>query len=414
MMIYSVLSIVENPVVQNLPYILLAIVGLALLIALIYGFSKGFRRVSWIGFTWAATAAAFFVFAKNPVIFNPVAGALGAFGTETASLLATIVLALAGVVLGLLLSTILKAIFKPKKAWAKRGDTFRNLYGIEYEGNETDYDDYPVTEKPVAVGYKKPTFFGRLLGAIFSLLNVATLLVAIVIGLLLIVDGSALKTMASALYQIKIGEIVLMDTARWVVADYGVDFLFLGIVLAFACKGKKEGFLKTLRMIVVKIFGILAAIVCAYLPFSPYADPESGIALLVLIVEKCTGFVAGFGLPEIVVGIAGKVLASIALILASVVITLLLKLVFALLISLVKKVKLLRKLDSALACVAYVIIGALVCALIWAVVYALAYVGWFDPNMLLSQNATVSRGLYSLMDTYFKPMLETVKGFLGM
>ena len=138
-MLYSVLSIMENPVMQNLPYILLAIVALALLIAFARGFAKGFRQVSWIGFTWAATTAAFFFLAKNPVVLNPVAGALGVLGAETAKLVASIVLALAGVLAGLFVCTILKALFKPKKEWAKHGDTFKNVYGIEYESNEEDY-----------------------------------------------------------------------------------------------------------------------------------------------------------------------------------------------------------------------------------------------------------------------------------
>ena len=80
----------------------------------------------------------------------------------------------------------------------------------------------------------------------------------------------------------------------------------------------------------------------------------------------------------------------------------------------VKKVKLLRKIDAAFACVAYVIIGALVCALIWAVLYLLTYFGWFNPSMLLSQHATASRALYTFMETYLQPFFATVKGFLGM
>ena len=85
----------------------------------------------------------------------------------------------------------------------------------------------------------------------------------------------------------------------------------------------------------------------------------------------------------------------------------------ALIISFVKKVGVLRKLDSALACVAYVIIGAIVCALIWALLYALSYFGWFNLSMLLSKNTTVSRALYVFVETYLRPFLDTVKGFLG-
>jgi hypothetical protein len=227
-----------------------------------------------------------------------------------------------------------------------------------------------------------------------------------------IVDCTPLKALVSTLYEMKLGEEGLMEVALSYVADFGLVIIFLGVVVAFASKGKKKGLLQTLRLILVKIFGIVAGLAAAYLPFSPYAA-EGGLPVLVSIVETCTGFVAGFGLPEMAVIIAGQIVASIVLVIFSVVLTFALKVVFHLLISATKEVTLLRKIDGALGCMAYLIIGALVCLLAWAVVYAGQSFNLFTVSSLFTEKATIPRCLFTLMEMYIEPLLNTAMGFLG-
>lgn len=415
--IHSILAVGAEKVYQLLPYIVAGVCGALILIGFIVGFCKGFRRVGRGGFIWLAAGGAFFIFVRKGAE-TPVMKALtGKFG-ENGGVFA---LALLCVAAALALYGVLCLIFPPKFAQTskKSARDATGLKGVEYDDEAEDYDDCETPRREDVVvrgGYRRPNIFGRIFGGVFCALNVATILLAALSLALLVVDCTRLKEIMSGMYEIELGGRKLLPSFMPYISAYALDFIFIGIVVGIALAGKSQGFMESLRLIVVKIGGIAAAIGCFYLPFSAYANADGGVYLLSKIVERCTAMMTSLGLGG-AAAIVGKLLSGLLLCAFVCIVLALLNWILKGLVFAVDSVGFLRSIDGALSCLAYAILGVAVALLIWAALYLLNFYGLVITSKLFTQHASVTQGLFEIFDARLAPILEnvnaTLKSFFG-
>lgn len=407
--IHSILAS-GNPVLDYLPYILIGICALVLVLGFIHGFKRGFRLVSWNGLVWVIASAAFFLLARKFKENNPLSAPFVSLGEQTAANLGMLLLAVGCVAGALVLYALVATLFRPRRESVMSEDE-RKLYanyGVEYDDLRADYDDYkryaPVVKAETRM--IPPSGVGRVLGGLFAMLNVAAFLIAIAVVGLLVIDGTAIKNYVPALYEVTLGETLVMEKCLQWIANYGLDFLFIGITVATAFSGKQRGLLESLRRVLIRWVGVAAIALALYLPFSQYAaDPEGLIGSIILKISSI--------MPESLGAVGGYLslaLTSILFVIAVVLVRFVLNLILKVLVKCVRRTPILRKVDGALSCLAYVLVGVLVCAILWAVLYLIEYYGVFSTSSLFSENATISQGLFALLDTYFKPLID---GFMG-
>lgn len=382
-----------------------------LLIAFFIGFKKGGRRVSWSGCIWLITGVVYFLLHRwlgktieswlQPVVSNFTAE------ESVAAFAASFALAIVCILLALLLYGLFSLAFRPKTKWKEREGVYKkDKNGVEYDDECEDYDDYEKYRSRkvlVRTGYAKPSIFGRFVGGFICMLNTAAILIVVLSVALLAIDATPLKDgVLSFLY-----DSPAFTTALQYASDFTLDWLFIGIIFAIACKGNKNGLLETFRMLFV-VFGTLAVLALSFwLPFSPFANAveEGGDYFLNAFVTRCTTMLETFGLAENICLIAGRVVAGILL---AVTFLLLLALVNWILkkgVELVERVGFLRALDGALSSMIYLVVGVAVVALIGAVWCVFAHYGLFYATELFGEGSSLSSGLYNVYEIYLEPYL---------
>ena len=220
--IHSVLAS-GNPVLQWLPYILIGICAIALAFGFFHGFKKGFRLVSWNGLVWVIAAAAFFLLVKIFKGVSPFTAMLqNWFGAQTAEFLGNILLAILCVTLALVFYALFASLFPPKyvRVLSDEERKMMELYGMEMDDLSEDFDDCDQYAPNTEPEYRPavPTTFERVLGGCIAMANVLAFVIAIMSGLLLLIDCTALKGLASSLYEVKLGDIVVMDAGMRLIA----------------------------------------------------------------------------------------------------------------------------------------------------------------------------------------------------
>ena len=415
--IHSILAS-GNPLLDFLPYILIGISAFALIVGFIHGFRKGFRVVSWNGLVWIIAAAAFFilvnVFGENNPLSKPFAG----LGTQTAVFFGNLLLAGLCTLFALVAYATCKTLF-PQRMVRVLSDEERQLYamyGIELDDLSADFDDYKQYAPNIQPEYRPavPKGMERIIGGLFSMLNVLAFVIAILSVILLAIDCTPLKGVASSLYQVKLGELVVMDACMGLIARFGMDFLFFGIVIGVSFKGKAKGLLESFRCVLVRWVGIAAIAFAAYLPFSPYATYENG--LVGKAVMKCISM-----MPAMLGGtlgtIAGQLCAMMIFVAIVIIVLVLVNIILKMLVRALRRTRRLKKIDGSLSCIAYIAVGMLVCAMLWAGLYIIHYYNLFSITQLFAENATISHGLFDAMNTHLKPILDkvmaTIKGILS-
>ncbi len=391
-----------DKVLVFLPYVVAGVVALALVIALCIGIAKGFRRVSWSGLVWLAAFIGFILLEKYGVADSLLAP-LGAF--------ATLALAAGCLLISLVLYAVLALLFRPKRVKvAKTGDrVLRDGNGFEYETEAVEYDDYDEYEfdERLYKKYKKPSFFGRLFGGIFCLINAAAVSATVIAVALLIVHGTQIGAATPALYEMKVFGFAFVPVVLPYVVDYALDFLFMGIALAIALKGRRQGFFESLRVLLVKVGALAAIVLCFYLPFSAYVAEDN---LLGKALFKCTQFVEYFGLSGMLAPIVAKLVTGVLFSIFVVVAFILVNWLFKKLVRAVDGVGVLRTLDSTLACLVYFAIGLIVAALVVALGYVLNHYGVFFIEAVTSGKSLISQNLFALFDIYVEPFLVQIDG----
>lgn len=404
--------LLSTSLLAYLPLIVVAISAVVLLIAFLVGCKKGARKVSWSGFVWLFAAVLFVVldktlFAEN----NPIAAMFSNLGDAVGAFIGSFVLAIVACVVALVLYGVCTLAFRPRvKRIKKKADIYSiDDEGVEYDEEYYDYDDYEeyASRKMVRFkGYGTPSIFSRLFGGILCAVNVLMVLAVIVCAALLVINATQLSD--------GLGEAMsapLVQKAVEFSRTYAMDVAIVGILIGYACKGRRKGFMETLRSFFCADGGTICAILAFVLPFM--AMPEgSALAIYVSRCEDAANQLFGLILGQFT-PIIGKLLAGLILWLVSIV---LLKLLDALL----KKISeivyargFLNVVDGLLACAIYFIIGIVVVALLWAVWYVLSYFRIFTADKLFATDASLSYGLFKTMEQFLKPILDQIKGMFA-
>ena len=422
-----------TPVLEQLPTIVACVCAVFLVIAFFVGFAKGGRKVSWSGLVWLGASLAFILIEKyafaesNPLdaLFEPLAAGFGLEAAQTAvlvSFMSSFALALCCILVALLLYGIFSLALRPHYVRKRRVSDrdLRDADGVEYDEEYADYDDYELAKPRRTVlrkGFGRPSFFGRLLGGLICAINTALVLAVVLAVALFMFHNTPLKDgPLCVLYENEYVNLMVQFAS-----DYALDMLFMGIVIAFACKGNKKGFLESLRGLIVGLGSLVAVGACFYIPFSPLALPreEGGDYFISEFVKRCmeaTNALFGGGLPE-VTPIIGQILAGLILAVFVIIAMIVINIILKKLVELVDRVSFFRAIDGALAGLIYMVIGVIVAAALWAVWYVLTYYGIFYADALFTSQSSISTGVFQVFDIYLKPLIlsleETIAGLIA-
>ena len=408
---------------QLLPTILIVVCGIVLLIAFFVGFAKGWRRVSWAGCVWLVACLAFFLlqggigeaFAQT---LAPILAGLSLDGS-VAAFAAAFVLALGCIIVALLLYGIFSLIFRPRMSsiYPNEERFTRDEDGFEYDEEYLDYDDYEdyqEREMPYRKGYGTPSFLGRLTGALLCIINVAAVLATVFAVAVLLLGSTPLKDGGlQPFFQMQIMQSVLP-----LLAKYAMDVFVIGILVAFACKGRRTGFIESVRVLIVNIGTIVAIIACFYLPFSQFALPpdQGGVELLYGYVSKCQEALISL-VPGQIGMIVGSLMAGLLLAIIVGIVMAVLNWILKSLVNAVEGIGFFRVIDGSLAVLVYLVIGTVVCALIWSFLLVLSRYQIVKAGDFFSQEAVLSNGLFDTVKAFVEPLLvqfeEMIKGFVG-
>lgn len=403
------------------PSIIVCALAAILLIALLWGWIKGYRKVSWGGIVWAATSALYFAMNTEygKTLINGIKVTMKTKDGTVHDLSGLVLFALAGacVLVGLLVYGICALIFRRKrKKVLKRepAEVKRDIFGNEYEYD----DDYDFDEKDEYVEILKkekrgPSLLGRLMGSIFSLLNVAMAMLVILLVAVLIIDCTLLKTTLTALYEISVMEEPLMETVVPFAKQYALDIAIIGLMISIACKGRRKGLLESIRTLVTKVGSVALIVLAFYIPFSAQvAGTEANtngmfykfVRYFVDMMIKQMG--GNFEMMATIVGqlIAGALMAIAVSIVMMILNFLLRKVNFAL-----RKNKFIRNLDGSISCMVYLIIGMAVCIGVWAIICALDVYGVINASSLYNANAPISTGIHNVCKVFVEPFLQGLK-----
>lgn len=405
--------LLSTSLLAYLPLIVAAICAVVLLIAFLVGCKKGARKVSWSGFVWLFAAVLFVVldktlFAEN----NPIAAMFSGLGDAVGAFIGSFVLAIVACIVALVLYGVCTLAFRPRvKRIKKKADIYSiDDEGVEYDEEYYDYDDYEeyASRKTVRFkGYGTPSIFSRLLGGILCAVNVLMVLAVIVCAALLVINATQLSDG-------RLGEAMsapLVQKAVEFSRTYAMDVAIVGILICYACKGRRKGFMETLRSLFCAVGGTICTILAFVLPFM--AMPEG--SALAIYVSRCEG--AANQLFGSILGqftpIIGKLLAGLILWLVSIVLLKLLDVLLKKISEIVYARGFLNVVDGLLACAIYFIIGIVVVALLWAVWYVLSYFGIFTADKLFATDASLSYGLFKTMEQFLKSILDQIKGMFA-
>ena len=408
MLFYALLTHTKDfKPLQNLPLIVGAVATAVLFIAFFIGVSKGLRRVSWGGLVWIATSAGFFLleyFLGADNLFKPLI-AMRIADQPTATCLSSLVLALACIVAALLLHGICSLLFRPRVKFVdKDGNRFTvDEHGVAND-NEEDYGDEDDEDgNSVCKRFRKPSFLGRIFGGLICSINVAAIFVAVLAIALLIICATPLKDGWFAPVFAN-GYMLLVQEYAF---KYAFDFLMIGLILKTARSGFKEGFIESLRVLLVSVGRFVGIGFAFYLPFSPFALPveQGGVGILHSYVLRCIDAAAVMGLSETLAPIVGKILAAVLLFVLVLLGFAILNFVLKTIAKGIDGVGFFRVIDGSLACLVYLIIGVAICVLVCSVLYVFSAYDIFDVSGLLEENSLVKK-LFDVCGIYIQPALD--------
>ena len=406
----------------DIPTIILGAMGLVLLIAFCIGFAKGARKVSWGGLVWVGACLLFGFVCRDygeglvSSINITMKDAQGV--VYDLSAIVYFALAIASVLAVLLIYGLFSLIFRGKmhrkvrRPRAKNGP--KDIYGNEYDDDD-DFeweDENESYEKTVARETANPSILSRFLGGAFCILNVATVIVAVLLVAVIIIDTTALKETLAMLYEIPFGESgeMLMPMLTGIAMRNGMDILMIGIMIAVANKGKKKGLLEALRALFMKVGNVVVVVLCLYLPFSafvagPEADPTNPLYLVVEYFVKLTVTAMGPEMQMISPAI-GQLFAGAVMAIVASIVMIIINIVWRRLNFTLRKVGFFRGLDGSASCVVYLLIGAVICVGVWALIVGLEVFEVMDGAVLYSENAPISSALHNLCRVIVRPFLE--------
>ena len=387
--LHSVLAIAD--VMKLLPKIFVGFVIVMLAVAFTVGFLKGFRKVSWGGLTWFTAGAVFLLISR----LIPTDGGV------TKNFIIALLISLLCIGAVLAGYGALAYFLRPKMRWVKdnvNGDTSLAEYGLEFEPEYLDYDgEYddwrPYGKRLHRTGFNPPNYYGRVIGAFTCVINTMMIIWTAAAFIVLGINatnlanhsvGAMLESSAMQAF-VKFAKLALMES------------LTIGIVILIAKKGYHTGLMNSIRTLIILAGGIGSFVLCFYLPFSPYADNESGMFyFLYKLVARCKHMFIGFdrfgnALGRVFAGGCMFALAVIGLVLLDVLLKKCSRLVSSTGPS--------RMVDACLSCVFYLFVGAAVVVGIWFVLAGLDYFGVMHISEFLSEDAHLSQGLFKFAES---------------
>lgn len=393
-MLHSVLALKD--IMIRLPLIAVIVSAVILVIAFIIGMVQGFRKVSWGGLFWAIVAVGFVFANKYLRDVNPLVKWLGGkFDAPLVNFFSTLSIAVACVLLGLIIYGILAAILRPRKKWVKKDDVVYDDYGFEYEADE-DVEDYEDKEL-IKIGYGKPCFFTRLMGGLTCMINTATVLAVIFGFAVLIINATKLyNTDIGVLFQVPAVQSLLKYSL-----GYLLDAVTIGIIFAIAFSGYEQGFLNSLRALIIYVGGTACVIACLALPFFKIAQTWP----VGQFVIRCSALFSGIG-NVVLRNILSRLLCGVLMAAVAFLVFLFLNIGLTKLCELISKGEGSKAIDGCLAVLVYLIIGVAIAVILWALLYTLEYCGLIHASEIFSADAPISNGYYALGEKFIKPFAE--------
>ena len=382
------------------PLILAGVLGGLLLIAFCIGFKKGARRISWTGLVWLVAGAVFMLL--NKYLGTAFASNFTFVKADIRRYASTLVLAVGAVVGTLVLYGVCTLVFRPK---TKRAKKMFDKYD-EYDEDD-DFDDDFDDEELVRKNKKTVSIAGRFLGGLLCMLNTGMILAVTVGTALLLLNGTGLKTHWAGLF----GNAIIQKAIAYA-NRYALDLVLIGILVAFACKGKKKGFVETLRGLLTS-WGMLGALVFAF--YLPFKVTKTGIApagvqgTVFRLVYRCEVAVGTVGKMAQFAPLLSKILAGVLLAIVFVTAMVLVNWLLKLAVKGIGKVGVLKGIDGSIACAIYLVVGAVICVAIWALLTVLAYYEIFNIATFFTDGASLSNAFLKTCQSYINPILDVFK-----
>lgn len=392
--LHSILALKD--VMIKLPMIAVIVSAVILVIAFIIGMVQGFRKVSWGGLAWAVVAVGFVFANKYLRDVNPLNKLFaGKFDAALVNFFSTLSIAVACVLVGLILYGILALILRPKKKWVAKDNVEYDDYGFEYEADE-DVEGYEDKEL-VKIGYGTPCFFTRLMGGLTCVINTAMVL-AVIFGFVTLIVS------ATRLYQTDIGAMYRVPAVQSLLSlakTYLLDFVTVGIVFAVAFGGYEQGFLNSLRALIVYLGGTVCVVGCFILPFLKISETWP----IGTFVIRCTEMFGG--VENVVIrNILGRVLCGLLMAAVTLTVFIFLNIGLTKLCDLISTGEGSKAVDGCLSVLIYLVIGVAVVAALWSILYALEYCDLVHVSEIFGTDAPISNGFFAFGDRYIKPFAE--------
>ena len=432
-MLYSMLAMSENALVESLFVGVIIFCVVALLISFCVGLKRGIRRVSWLGVTWLTSGLSFCIlhakigdwFAEQ---LTPLTNVIS-LKQSAKAFLPPLILASICMLTCLMIHGIVALIIRKKRPTtvSRDADIFvRDDDWIEYDDEAEDYDDFdPYKGKKLVqhIAYSKhgnfgfytppmrgdnmemyPTMAGRVLGGLVCLLNCLMITASVLLCALFVLQATPLRdTALSGLFASPAIQNIVKFTK-----DYWMDFLMIGIAVAFLLKASKKGFMETLRVLVVYIGGIVLVGFCFYIPFSTLAmhPSKGGTWLFNQIVRACVEAV--LSMTGKYAPIIGCLCAGIGMSIMAIIGLVLVNILFKKAIRSIYEFGPFRGLDTILSVLVYFVVALAVCLLFWSVFVIFGRFG-LDETMFFTNKSTLSEGFFRVCRAYLQPMISNAK-----
>ena len=386
------------------------VAAIILVAAFFIGCVKGVRKVSWGGVILLVVGVLFFVgswLLKDSILVRLMEQW---FSPQVSRLILNLSLLIVCTLLALITHGVLAAKFRLKRTHGKEEEIF-NPNGYQYNPNISKkylFPPYNPENDNSKVGTLKkaepPHVLSRIFGGFICLLNTALVLSAILSMVLLLINGTQMISW-------NIGSFMKSESAQIITnfaLKYGIDFITIGILVAFAILGFRKGFLRSLRLFVI-VGGIFAAIMFGFgLPFYRKADEWH---FFTVFITRCQTAITPITSRLDEVGgrlLAGVVLCAIFLIFVGV-----LGVLTSLLVKKVEGNVVNYGFDGIMGSVFMLLLGALLVLAFWAIAFAFNAFGILHVRDVLTKGATLSNSIYESMEVYIEPLIRKFGQLVG-
>ena len=404
--LYAILA-EQNPF-TSLPLVMLIVSVAILVMAFLFGYIKGFRRIGWGGLAWLLTCVVFVIAdgILRQTLISPFTN-MG-FSTDMAAFLAALVVAVVCIVIVLALHGIMTLCLRPKVKWMdalEDDDNDLAEFGLEYEDEYDAYDVYEGFERRGKTmyrsGYENPSLVNRIFGGLASAAKALMILFIALSFAVFFVGATKVSTGP-------LGIILKAENVQTVwnfATRYALEFLSIGLVIVFGVKGYTKGLLSSLRSLIVIGGAIAAAVFSFLLPFTQLSLAEEGIFyFLGRLVTRCVNLFGGA--ENMMAFVVGRILAGVCLLVFFTVILILINIILKKCCRMVQGTKPVRVLDGSLACLIFLAIGVVLVIAIWCILYTVDYCGIFHTTEIFTKDAALANGLYKFGESMMKPYID--------